>query len=111
MATTYTIHTDVKYSPLELVDVGGLQRETKERWFNQTLCEVNIVLLHRSRRTHGGACAAAGLHGAERRRASHAGAAAQRGADDRRERRGADRRLARSPVDQRAGELWGIFER
>jgi len=41
MATTYTIHTDVKYSPLELFDVGALQRETKERWFNQTLCEVN----------------------------------------------------------------------
>lgn len=41
MATTYTIQTDVKYRPLELVDVDALQRATKERWFNQTLCEVN----------------------------------------------------------------------
>jgi mannose-6-phosphate isomerase-like protein (cupin superfamily) len=41
VATTYSIHSDVKYRPLELVDVGALQRATKERWFNQTLCEVN----------------------------------------------------------------------
>jgi mannose-6-phosphate isomerase-like protein (cupin superfamily) len=41
MANTYTIQTDVKYPPLEMVDVGALQRATKERWFNQTLCEVN----------------------------------------------------------------------
>lgn len=31
----------MKYQPLELVDVGALQHSTKERWFNQTLCEVN----------------------------------------------------------------------
>jgi mannose-6-phosphate isomerase-like protein (cupin superfamily) len=41
VATTYSIHSDVKYRPLELVDVGALQRATDERWFNQTLCEVN----------------------------------------------------------------------
>ena len=41
MATTYSIHSDVKYRPLELIDIGALQRATKERWFNQTLCEVN----------------------------------------------------------------------
>ena len=41
MKTPYTIHTDVKYRPLELVDVQALQRSTKEQWFNQTLCEVN----------------------------------------------------------------------
>ena len=41
MATAYSIHTDVKYRPLELVDVGALQRDTRERWFNQSLCEVN----------------------------------------------------------------------
>ena len=41
MNTQYTIHTDVKYRPLELVDVKALQRATKEQWFNQTLCEVN----------------------------------------------------------------------
>jgi len=39
--TPYTIHTDVKFKPLELVDVQALQRATKEQWFNQTLCEVN----------------------------------------------------------------------
>lgn len=39
--TPYTIHTDVKYRPLELIDVQGLQRATREQWFNQTLCEVN----------------------------------------------------------------------
>ena len=39
--TPYTIHTDVKFKPLELIDVLGLQRATKEQWFNQTLCEVN----------------------------------------------------------------------
>ena len=41
MATTYRIQTDVRYSSLELVDVGALQRATKDPWFNQTLCEVN----------------------------------------------------------------------
>ena len=37
----YTIHNDVKFPPLALIDVGKLQKETKEQWFNQTLCEVN----------------------------------------------------------------------
>ena len=43
----YSIHTDVKFNPLELIDVQRLQRETKEHWFNQTLCQVNdcVVLL------------------------------------------------------------------
>jgi mannose-6-phosphate isomerase-like protein (cupin superfamily) len=39
--TPYTIHTDVKFRALELIDVKLLQRATKEQWFNQTLCEVN----------------------------------------------------------------------
>ena len=37
----YSIHTDVKYGPLELIDVGRLGRECSERWWNQTLCRVN----------------------------------------------------------------------
>ena len=37
----YSIHTDVMFKPLELVDVNRLQEETKEQWFNQTLCQVN----------------------------------------------------------------------
>ena len=41
MATPYTIHDDVKYKPLELIDVARLQRETKEQWVNYTLSEVN----------------------------------------------------------------------
>jgi mannose-6-phosphate isomerase-like protein (cupin superfamily) len=39
--TPYTIKTDIKFNPLELIDVQKLQKETKEQWFNQTLCEVN----------------------------------------------------------------------
>jgi len=39
--TPYTIHSDVKFKPLELIDVQGLQRATKDQWVNQTLCEVN----------------------------------------------------------------------
>ena len=41
MATPYPIHNDVKYKPLELIDVARLQRETKEQWVNYTLSEVN----------------------------------------------------------------------
>ena len=37
----YKIHTDVKYGPLEVVDVLGLSSECGERWWNQTLCRVN----------------------------------------------------------------------
>jgi mannose-6-phosphate isomerase-like protein (cupin superfamily) len=38
---TYTIHTDIKFPPLALIDVRKLQQETKDQWFNQTLCAVN----------------------------------------------------------------------
>jgi mannose-6-phosphate isomerase-like protein (cupin superfamily) len=37
----YNIRTDVKFGPLELFDAGGMAREGKERWWNQTLCRVN----------------------------------------------------------------------
>jgi mannose-6-phosphate isomerase-like protein (cupin superfamily) len=37
----YSIHTDIKYGPLEVVDVGRLADECAERWWNQTLCRVN----------------------------------------------------------------------
>lgn len=37
----YAIHTDVKFNPLELVDIRKLSEECKEDWFNQSLCEVN----------------------------------------------------------------------
>ena len=37
----YAIHTDVKFKPLELVDIRKLNEECEEDWFNQSLCEVN----------------------------------------------------------------------
>jgi mannose-6-phosphate isomerase-like protein (cupin superfamily) len=37
----YSIHTDVKHGPLELVDAGALARACREPWWNQTLCRVN----------------------------------------------------------------------
>jgi len=37
----YSIHLDVKFAPLELVDIRKLQEECKDDWFNQTLCMVN----------------------------------------------------------------------
>jgi mannose-6-phosphate isomerase-like protein (cupin superfamily) len=40
-AQPYSIHTDVKFPPLHLIDVRKLQQETKDQWFNQTLCQVN----------------------------------------------------------------------
>src|SRR5262245_27013086 len=39
--TTYTINTDVKFAPLELIDVKQLAAACQEQWFNQTLCRVN----------------------------------------------------------------------
>src|SRR3954447_11381983 len=41
MKTPYTIHSDVKFKALELIDVKALERATKDQWTNQTLCEVN----------------------------------------------------------------------
>ena len=37
----YAIHTDEKYGPLEVVDVGRLADGCAEPWWNQTLCRVN----------------------------------------------------------------------
>ena len=37
----YSINTDVRFGPLETIDVQKLQAECKEDWFNQTLCQVN----------------------------------------------------------------------
>jgi mannose-6-phosphate isomerase-like protein (cupin superfamily) len=37
----YSIHTDVKYGPLEVVDARGLAASCGEQWWNQTLCRVN----------------------------------------------------------------------
>jgi mannose-6-phosphate isomerase-like protein (cupin superfamily) len=38
---TYSIHTDVKFGPLERIDIRKLEQACQETWFNQTLCLVN----------------------------------------------------------------------
>ncbi len=37
----YAINLDVKFGPLELIDVPALIAEVKDQWFNQSLCQVN----------------------------------------------------------------------
>ncbi len=37
----YSIHTDIKFAPLELIDTGALADQCKEPWWNQSLCQVN----------------------------------------------------------------------
>ena len=37
----YATHLDVKFAPLSIVDVAGLIARCQDRWYNQTLCEVN----------------------------------------------------------------------
>ena len=38
---SYSINTDIKYNPLELIDIGEMHKSCRERWFNQSLCQVN----------------------------------------------------------------------
>lgn len=40
-ATPYSINTDVRFNPLELIDVNALVKECDKQWFNQTLTQVN----------------------------------------------------------------------
>jgi mannose-6-phosphate isomerase-like protein (cupin superfamily) len=40
-STEYFIHLDPKYDYLQIVDVPALVRACEEKWYNQTLCEVN----------------------------------------------------------------------
>jgi mannose-6-phosphate isomerase-like protein (cupin superfamily) len=37
----YNMNMNVKFGALEAVDVGRIQSECSETWFNQTLCRVN----------------------------------------------------------------------
>ena len=39
--TEYVIQTDVKFGPMELVDIPALVSACQEPWFNQSLCKVN----------------------------------------------------------------------
>ncbi len=41
MNTNYSISTDIRFNPLELIDVKRIQQETRDQWVNQTLCAVN----------------------------------------------------------------------
>jgi mannose-6-phosphate isomerase-like protein (cupin superfamily) len=37
----YNINLDIKYGYLTLIDIPALTKQTREQWFNQTLCQVN----------------------------------------------------------------------
>ena len=37
----YDTHLDIRYKPLELIDVQALADTVTHKWHNQTLCEVN----------------------------------------------------------------------
>jgi len=39
--TIYNINLDVKYKHLEIIDINKIDIENNEKWFNQTLTEVN----------------------------------------------------------------------
>ncbi|MDQ6846019.1 MAG: cupin domain-containing protein [Candidatus Dormibacteraeota bacterium] len=39
--TTYTTHLDMKFAPLERIDVQALVDACTDKWYNQTLCAVN----------------------------------------------------------------------
>jgi hypothetical protein len=39
--TEYATHLDIKYEPLELIDIQRLADECTDDWYNQTLCRVN----------------------------------------------------------------------
>ena len=39
--TNYNIHLDIAYKHMELIDVATVVAANKEKWFNQTLTEVN----------------------------------------------------------------------
>jgi mannose-6-phosphate isomerase-like protein (cupin superfamily) len=37
----YDIHTDLKYPPLQAIDLGKLAAGCREKWWNQSLCRIN----------------------------------------------------------------------
>ncbi len=43
--TKYVIQTDVKFGPLEKIDIAALEKACPHDWFNQTLCRVNDSLV------------------------------------------------------------------
>jgi len=41
----YRINKDVRFEPLELIDIPKMVEECDEAWFNQTLCRVNDCVI------------------------------------------------------------------
>ena len=41
----YATHLDVKFGPLELIDVPDLVAACTDQWYNQTLCRVNDAVV------------------------------------------------------------------
>ncbi len=41
----YHINKDVRFEPLELIDIPKMVEECDEDWFNQTLCRVNDCVI------------------------------------------------------------------
>jgi len=39
--TSYDIHTDIAFAPLETIEVCSFVAPCTEKWWNQTLCKVN----------------------------------------------------------------------
>ena len=37
----YATHLDIKYPPLEIIDIPALVKAVRDEWYNQTLCKVN----------------------------------------------------------------------
>jgi mannose-6-phosphate isomerase-like protein (cupin superfamily) len=42
--SSYDIHEDVKFAPLEVIEAGALVDGCTQPWWNQTLCKVNDSL-------------------------------------------------------------------
>jgi mannose-6-phosphate isomerase-like protein (cupin superfamily) len=44
-AFPYATHLDIKYDPLEVIDVQKLADAVTDQWYNQTLCRVNASVV------------------------------------------------------------------
>ncbi len=44
-AYPYVTHLNVKFEPLELIDVQAMADACTDRWYNQTLCRVNDAVV------------------------------------------------------------------
>ena len=43
--SNYAINLEVKFKPLELIDIQTLVDECEDKWYNQTLCQVNDCVI------------------------------------------------------------------